>query len=411
MYYGEDGKLRGGYLQTEIKMNETLTSFPSHDSILPILPRGIFEGMEGVGYEEYKPGHWRVRISFNGKRYDIYRDEAGKPLRAEFYAQKLVFYLNGLIAQKKFIPDQWRKSSPFSLDSALDTWLKNCTASEDTRKTYQYSVDRWIKPYWGKFDIREIQSIHVQNFNAHLMKQSIGDKTRKNIVDVLFACLNYHYEIIPKIPKRPDIRYQVPGIRWLRFEDQEKIFNEIRGEDRPIFDFMRFTGCRPNEACGLQRSSVFLSDGYLILDKTIGEVPRTLKKNTKTRIAKPLPIIPEIEEALKPKHLGAYVFMRSYRNELIPYNRHILERIWSKACESAGIKIGMYQGLKHSFGCQRLNAGFPMEAIRDIMGHTSTKTTERYAKYALDSLARVMKGKVIPMGAKWAQGEEGSAKP
>ena len=71
----------------------------------------------------------------------------------------------------------------------------------------------------------------------------------------------------------------------------------------------------------------------------------------------------------------------------------------------------MYQGLKHSFGCQRLNAGFPMEAIRDIMGHTSTKTTERYAKYALDSLAQVMKGKVIPMGAKWAQGEEGSAKP
>jgi integrase len=380
----------------------------------PIIPEEAFEGMAG-SYEQYRPGCWRVRLYFQGRRLDIYRDEAGKPLRAEFYAQKLLFYLNGLITQKKFIPDQWRKSSPFSMDSALDTWLENSTASEDTRVTYQCAVNKWIKPYWGKFDIREIQSIHVQNFNAHLMKQSsctnrrrqdsgdqeapegkkISDKTRKNIVDTLFICLNYFYEIIPKIPKKPTISFQTPGIRWLRFEEQEKIFQHIAIEDRPIFDFMRYTGCRPNEACGLQRASIYLSDGYLILDKTSGDKSGILKNNTKTKIAKPLPIIPEISETLKPKHLGSYVFMKKHGRDLIPYNRTILGRIWTKACDKTEIRIRMYHGLKHSFACQRLNAGYSLKAIQDILGHTSAKTTERYAKYALDSLAEVMTGKVI----------------
>ena len=281
------------------------------------------------------------------------------------------------------------------MDSALDTWLENSTASEDTVQTYRYAVRKWIKPYWGRFDIRELQSIHVQNFNAHLSKQNIGDKTRKNIIDTLFVCLNYFYEIIPKIPRKPEVRFQIPGIRWLRYEEQEKIFKHIPSEDRAIFDFMRYTGCRPNESCGLHRSSVYFTEGYFILDKTAGERPGTIKPNTKTKIAKPLPIIPEIFEALKPKHLGPYVFMKQHGRDLIPYNRRILERIWAIACKKAGIRIRMYQGLKHSFACQRLNAGYSLQAIQDILGHTSAKTTERYAKYALDSLAEVMTGKVI----------------
>ena len=55
----------------------------------------------------------------------------------------------------------------------------------------------------------------------------------------------------------------------------------------------------------------------------------------------------------------------------------------------------MYSGLKHSFGCQRLNAGFSLNQIETVMGHTNTKTTERYAKYLTDKLSSVMKRKKI----------------
>src|SRR4030042_4172690 len=145
--------------------SEPLTSVTKIGIVPPIIPEEGFGGMAGT-YEEYRPGHWRVRLYFKGKRLEIFRDEAGKPLRAEFYAQKLLFYINGLLTQNKFIPDQWQKSSPFSMDSALDTWLENSTASEDTRAHYGYTIKKWIKPYWGRFDIRGVQRLHIPNFNA-----------------------------------------------------------------------------------------------------------------------------------------------------------------------------------------------------------------------------------------------------
>jgi site-specific recombinase XerD len=75
----------------------------------------------------------------------------------------------------------------------------------------------------------------------------------------------------------------------------------------------------------------------------------------------------------------------------------MLERIWNKACEKAEIKINLYNGLKHSFGCQRLNQGFSIDQIQAVMGHTSPKTTERYAKYITENLSPVMRGKFIDM--------------
>jgi integrase len=193
------------------------------------------------------------------------------------------------------------------------------------------------------------------------------------------------------MPSFPSISYQDPPIRWLTFEQQDKIFEFIPQRHLPIFTFMRYTGCRPNEAMGLLRENVFLKANppYLVLATVYGKFG--LKPNTKTRIAKPLPIIPEIEWILKPKEVGRFVFTSKGN----PYTQKTLRYTWEKANKKAHEKYGipiinLYNGLKHFFGCQRLNAGFSLEAIKSIMGHTSGKTTERYAKYALEKLASVM---------------------
>jgi site-specific recombinase XerD len=89
-----------------------------------------------------------------------------------------------------------------------------------------------------------------------------------------------------------------------------------------------------------------------------------------------------------------------FTKNALPYTKRMLERIWNKANGQANEKFGialvpMYNGLKHSFECQRLNDGFSIEQIRAVMGHTNTKTTERYAKYLTDKLSPIMKGKFV----------------
>jgi site-specific recombinase XerD len=123
---------------------------------------------------------------------------------------------------------------------------------------------------------------------------------------------------------------------------------------------------------------------------------RVLKTTTKTKQIRVLPIVPEIEDPLKPKQLGKYVFMIRYRNELIPYSVKILEKIWweanKKATKNDGVqKIKLYNAFRHSFACQRLNSDTPMETLKEILGHTCVETTRRYAQYKISKLVEVMR--------------------
>jgi len=76
----------------------------------------------------------------------------------------------------------------------------------------------------------------------------------------------------------------------------------------------------------------------------------------------------------------------------------VLERIWQSANREAAKKygvpeIGPYAGLKHSFGTQRLAEGFSLDGIKEIMGHTDVRMTQRYAKYLTQDLVPAMRGK------------------
>jgi site-specific recombinase XerD len=81
----------------------------------------------------------------------------------------------------------------------------------------------------------------------------------------------------------------------------------------------------------------------------------------------------------------------------------MLERVWAKANRQANAEhgtpmINLYNGLKHSFGCQRLNQGFSLDEVRAVMGHADLRTTGKYAKYATEKLSSVMRGKIKDLG-------------
>ena len=129
---------------------------------------------------------------------------------------------------------------------------------------------------------------------------------------------------------------------------------------------------------------------------------------TKTKIAKPLPIIPELMEIIKPEDLSPLVFTHKTRAGLVPYRRQYLEGIWNEANRLANQKYGtplinLYNGLKHSFGVQRLNQGFSIEQIKEVFGHVDVRSTQRYTKFLTQKLINVMRGKIVDLSAKRVQ--------
>jgi integrase len=90
------------------------------------------------------------------------------------------------------------------------------------------------------------------------------------------------------------------------------------------------------------------------------------------------------------RNLSPFVFVRSDGK---PYTSKNLNKIWHKACGKVGIKIKLYNGVRHSLGCQLLDMGYDLSLVQDQLGHTKPEMTRRYAKRSLKNLGDALEAR------------------
>lgn len=351
-----------------------------------------------MSIREYRPGKWQVRLYHKGQRHEFCKTIDGHwSLISKEMALETERDLWGLIRSTKgnLNLNKFKKKQSTRFPNAVETWITLSTCDIDSIELRKGVVKNHLIPFFGQMNLEDIEDGHLQQFHVLLKQKGLAEKTIYNVFGELKALFNRFKRSIPFLPEFPKISYQESVKKLLTFDQQTQIFEFIEPKHLPIFTFMRFTGCRPNEAGGLLRENVFrdADPPYVILSTTLG-IHGQLKPNTKTRKVKPLLIIPEIAEALKPKEVTRFAF--SHRGRA--YRKRTLERIWDKANVQAMAQYGtsrvpLYQGLRHSFATQRLNAGYPLDLIGQVMGHTNIRTTQKYAKYQVSKLEGVMRGK------------------
>jgi site-specific recombinase XerD len=69
-----------------------------------------------------------------------------------------------------------------------------------------------------------------------------------------------------------------------------------------------------------------------------------------------------------------------------PYSVQALRKIWAKVKAATKIEIELYGATRHSFASQLLNDGEDLWRVSKLMGHSTTKMTERYAHPDIESL-------------------------
>lgn len=113
------------------------------------------------------------------------------------------------------------------------------------------------------------------------------------------------------------------------------------------------TGCRRGEVCKIDQAD-------------IGEATiRILAGNTKTLRYREVPIVPALRPWLK--HLPLAI------------NFEGLKSGFRRAREAASMPHVHFHDLRHSCATILLQLGVDLHVVREILGHTSIKTTERYA--------------------------------
>jgi integrase len=353
------------------------------------------------GYYQSRPGRWRVYFSWKGKKYLLNKYLTGDPLETESQCKRLLEKIRSQIDDKTFDPVDWAKDKPFLFEKALDIWIENSPISPEWYEQRKGISKRFFLTSFTGRDIREIKKIHIDEFYAGLKKRGFRDKYIYNIIGELKAFFRFHAESIHRVPTFPKVTYQDRPIRWLNEKQQEEVIGFLTHPmDKAIITFLKYCACRPSEASGLQQEDLFwkAEPPTLIFSKVLGR--KGLKPNTKNKMAKPLPIIPEIEWTLKVKDPVRNIFSKKgfiFTKNGRPYSKRMIERVWNKANKQANEKYGtplihVYAGTKHSFGCQRLSQGYALEEIKAVMGHRDIRSTEKYAQYTTGSLGPVMRG-------------------
>ncbi|MCL5978677.1 MAG: tyrosine-type recombinase/integrase [Nitrospirae bacterium] len=282
----------------------------------------------------------------------------------------------------------------FLFENLIKQWL-DLKGKEGIATIYKY--EQFNRDYFIFFkgqDVREIRTSHVHEF-YHQLPERLNNKTKKNILGALHAFFKWLLVIehVEKMPVFPKIEVITPDWQWLDEDDQNEILSAIPENDRHIYTFLALHGCRPAEVMALKIKDLDFTHNSVIIRRTFsGKSHNILVEHTKTKKTRVIPINPLMIDTIKKLCKGRFgedfVFLNPRTGKY--YCKSAYWEIWNKARKSVGKNIKSYEALRHSFASQRVCMGYDLLRIGKILGHTDSRTTQRYSHVNLESLRGIM---------------------
>jgi integrase len=256
------------------------------------------EGLRGnVRQVKKNPPLWQVYFGGNHDRFFTQRDSNGNLLRSKEQALNMLMSIN----RKNYKPLP-TVDHTYDFGKLALKWVEKSTCEIEWKEKRQRIVDNLFIPYFGaRTDIRAIGD-KVFNFQSHLKGRGLSQKTVNNYLLELKCFFNSQKKIIPpdKFPEFPKIKKVQPKLqKRLTPQEQDEVFKFIPEHHLPIFMFLKFTACRPNEAGGLLKENVNLKKREFYFVTALGKGKRI--KDTKTREAPtPFELIDPLFKVIRP---------------------------------------------------------------------------------------------------------------
>ena len=360
-----------------------------------------FQEIKHLGYIcrecETIPKKFYLDLPHNGKRRRIFVDKTGQPLDSYKRALGLQELVNYEIKGHSFDPSKYCRTS------AQDFWVANLLDRfYESRKgsmapSYQKDFKRMVclgKEFFGTMDVREVRKLYIMQYQEHLVKaHQWSQKTLKNTLDVFKAFLNWcreELEILDIVPAFPRVVCPEPKTRWLSNDAQIEVFKCVPEMDRPIVQFLMLHPCRPGEARALRCCDVDSENMTITVSATFSKNTFQQKRKGRESRSVTIPVHPEMFDFFAEKVTSnlplSFIFVNPRTGT--PYSQDALGRLWQNVRKAAGLdeEFRLYDATRHSAASQLVNSGSSLYTISRLLGHSNTKTTERYSHPDVESM-------------------------
>ena len=261
---------------------------------------------------------------------------------------------------------------------------------QSTMAAYVLILENHVLPEFGDND-----SLHEHDVQAFVLKKiehGLSVKSVKDILIVLKMVMKFgvknermnHYEWDIKYPANN----QPKELEVLSVANHKKILDYVQHN----FTFMSLgiyislsTGLRIGEICALKWSDINVTEGTIIVQRTIERiyVVEGEKKHTELVINTPktvnscreIPMSKELLAMVKPMKKVVNGDFYVLTNDDKPTEPRTYRNYYNRLMEKLDIPKLKYHGLRHSFATRCIEAGCDYKTVSVLLGHSNISTT------------------------------------
>ncbi|MGD9818686.1 MAG: tyrosine-type recombinase/integrase, partial [Desulfomonilaceae bacterium] len=196
-------------------------------------------------------------------------------------------------------------------------------------------------------------------------------------------------EVIQQLPIFPKLgRVPEPNWQWVDEESQEKILEVLDADDYFAIYFLMCHGCRTGELRALKHKDIDLQKNTVTIRRSFSG--DQIRETTKSKRSRVLPLDESwrdlYESRPTPINDDMFVFTKNGK----PLSHTWLSKQFRKACDKIGIDgLTLYQATRHSLASQAANRGESLYLIGKMLGHSTSKMTERYSHVETNALKQI----------------------
>jgi integrase len=276
-----------------------------------------------------------------------------------------------------------------------------------TANLYGHIIETKLKPQFGKRPLVSISRPEVTHFHYSLRGTPAMANRMLAVVGAIYTWAGRTELIDDKInPARKVEKFkETAKDRYLSLEELGRLGKALREAEETGFPYrydvskptakhgakpgernvqfspfaiaairlLTFTGCRVGEILGLRWPEVDLVRGMLHLPDSKTGRKTVLLSGEAVRVLESLPRVTGSDHVIVGENAG---------------RRADLKRPWKAIQRHARLEGVRLHDLRHSFASVGAGAGLGLPIIGKLLGHTQSRTTERYAHLANDPLRR-----------------------
>jgi len=281
--------------------------------------------------------------------------------------------------------EHWGEQPSRSFEDLMCAWLQH---AEQEKRPNGFRRDQdctvHLRAAFGGLELAELGPARVRTYINNRRGAGAKPGTVNRELCVLSAALNFcrtelEWDVTNPVVGRK-LREPEGRLRWLTSQEAAALINAASLEEQAehLPDFIRLainTGCRKGELLGLEWSRVDFDERVIRLEGT----------HTKTGTRRAVPINAEALRALQSRL--AFQVKHCPRSQWV-FAHATGERIgdikhgFKTACERSGIVDFRIHDLRHTCAAWLVQAGAALAEVRDVLGHSTIRMTERYAHLA-----------------------------